>query len=200
VGECLISDGDTGEHLCALVCDTDSDCPKRATCKDLGGASICTYDDATPTPPPTPPVPTPVPGTTHYGDPYRAGGCLADEDVETLDEAKGIKICSPQCVTKGLSRTCPSDVPGGATGNPECDLVDKVNKTKLHHCALGCAKKEDCGADTKTGTSKCLIIPTPDGNLGFCYYEQKTETVASLTFDLVINQEAGLRFEVDHRN
>ena len=41
-GQCLISDQDTGEHLCALVCDADTDCPKRASCKDLGGAKICT--------------------------------------------------------------------------------------------------------------------------------------------------------------
>jgi hypothetical protein len=60
--QCLLTDEDTGDHYCALVCDTDSDCPTRATCKDLGGASLCTYDDATPTPPPTPPVPTPAPG------------------------------------------------------------------------------------------------------------------------------------------
>ena len=45
-----------------------------------------------------------------------------------------------QYVFQPLSTTTPI-----LPGNPECDLVDKVNKTKLHHCALGCAKKEDCG-------------------------------------------------------
>jgi hypothetical protein len=82
--QCLLTDEDTGDHYCALVCDTDSECPTRATCKDVGGASLCTYDDATPTPPPTPPVPTPIPGEDVYIIGSKCSLCIASADGSTI--------------------------------------------------------------------------------------------------------------------
>jgi hypothetical protein len=102
---------------------------------------------------------------------------LPDETEEEL--AKGINICSPLCTKEGLKETCPQDVPGGATGTPTCSLVDKVNKTKLHHCALECNTVEDCGAPSAAGhTAHCLPIPNIGG---FCYY-LKLAAVATYNF------------------
>ena len=95
---------DTGVKYCALSCEEDTDCPKKATCKDLGrDEMICTYDDATP--------------ATAYATgahsvprqwPLRrpaAGRPSARWKIAVLDSG-GIELRSPGCAKEGAAG-CP---------------------------------------------------------------------------------------------
>jgi hypothetical protein len=176
---CALQDEDTGDRLCALECDDDSDCPAKATCKSIG---VCTYDDAGPTPPPTPPTPptpappTPAPGTTHYGNP-NLYPCLAGEvDVNLTGWAPpGASVCAPTC---NRTNPCPTDTPGGMTGKPVCG---ELNDHKIKLCVIGCDLNSDCGGGASGPLKHAHCDNQASIGLQMCYYDNKTNSTTGFS-------------------
>ena len=171
---CAISDSGTGTKLCALECGGDDDCPKKATCKNLGGASVCTYDDAGPTPPPTPPTPptpappTPAPGTAHYGNP-NLFPCLADETVVNISIVPGGSLCSATC---DRQTPCPTDAPGGVTSTQF--LCGELSDHKVKYCVIGCKQDADCGGGSKGPLKHAQCLNLASMGISLCYYDNST--------------------------
>ena len=186
--KCALSDGDTGEKNCALICDpyaNDKQCGEHASCKDLGnGEGICTYDLVpTPAPTPAPPTPPPVPtprSPAHYGNPY-TGSCLADEtNSTTRDDDSGQNLtynaCAPTCAKKAH---CPTDIPPGNTttfpdAGPRCENFNVPGHPLQHdkHCVLVCMVDTDCPGyhNGNVGSSSCFREVIPVLGHGFCGY------------------------------
>lgn len=130
----------------ALIAATD-DCGRGGSCKALdgyaiGGPGICTYDTQATT------------SNTHYANPLSVQ-CKSDETFfgagEVTNQYSTILIageqCSPWCALPGSSRYCPTDMPSGVTGQPQCMINTYVNgQLTKQSCALVCTTQ----APTKT--------------------------------------------------
>jgi len=99
------------------------------------------------------PAPAPAPGTsTHYGKPP----CMSDEVLASI--GSGMSLCAPRC--SWPFRSCPSDVPAGATGTPQC-VLRTADGTR--YCALTCTSDASCGAGATCSSGVCSY---PQGLLG----------------------------------
>jgi hypothetical protein len=114
---------------------------------------------APPPPPPGPPAP-PAPPGAHYEDP-NAGPCAAGEDAVQITGVGG-SFCSPACST---TLPCPTDVPDGATAQPQCAL-EKSGTSTPSQCALICKPSDDTAAVCPDKASCKAISGT-----GICTYD-----------------------------
>merc|ERR550532_706574 len=91
------------------------------------------------------PAPAPAPGTsTHYGKPP----CMSDEVQGSI--GSGASLCAPKCSMP--FGTCPTDVPAGATGAPQC-VLRAADGTR--YCALTCASDANCGTGATCSRGVC---------------------------------------------
>jgi len=100
--ECALKDSGSNKSYCALICTPESNECGAATCKNIQGAGICTYDDDGPSPGPPPPSP----GDDCFESDEK-GAC----EAKTTDgchwcEILGFGICLPiECPTGGHNST-----------------------------------------------------------------------------------------------
>lgn len=85
--------------------------------------------------------------TTHYSDPFQTG-CLDDEVVIQIEGVSG-EACAPSC---SLFSPCPTDMPSGVTGTPECALEDAISGSQ--YCCVICSATAT-EADLKAGDEIC---------------------------------------------
>ena len=102
----------------------------------------------------------------HYGHP--PDDCQADEKAFQIQGIPG-GICAAKC-TDFLP--CPTDLPAGATAEPQCALQDQ---TGLHYCVLLCEATEDAGSlRGSVGDAQCgagaTCQPVPNQGVGICTY------------------------------
>jgi hypothetical protein len=110
-----------------------------------------------PSPPsPSPPSP-PSPGGGHYEDP-NAGSCSQGEDNVEITGVDG-SFCSPECSNQD---PCPTDVPDGATAEPQCVLKMQNGK---ENCALICNPNADDQQCPKHASCKSIQ------STGVCTYD-----------------------------
>jgi len=96
---------------------------------------------------------------SHYSDPYE-GGCLDDETEIQIEGVSG-EACAPSC---SVFSSCPTDVPDGVTGTPECALQDVLSGAM--YCAIICSA-DRLGDDQCGDNASCKSI----SGVGICTYD-----------------------------
>jgi len=165
--ECILQDT-AGDKYCALQCTPSAlsfngengECGDGSCQEVQAGIGICTYGSS---PSPTP-SPGPSPGPSPSGGDYGPAPCPEGDENVQIQGVDG-SFCSPKCGDDG---SCPTDVPSGVTGKPECLLQDQSGDK---FCAVACVPllsdlKNECGSGTCQSVESVI--------LGICTYPDQT--------------------------